>query len=286
MELSEATRLADTFITRAVFKLHSLPLRNHGQQVVAWGKTHGSHLPARQALEEMSAHLDRFAVWSEVDRAHGRSLHLTISALSVQAEAGRCPKLIEDRCGIYEARPLTCRTVPLHYSRPLSTLGAYLDGFVAMPDYRCAIGPEAPVVLRGETVADSKVAQARWEAAALAEADRAWKQEIGIRMRRPDAWVAGLPSYETVLAHHDAGAASSVSMLVVWRIARTLGLLTPAQFDDLCRRQSALLRAEITRVSNPANGELHAMLAEYDQEAAAARRAVLDPLVAARGSRR
>jgi Fe-S-cluster containining protein len=276
MELGEATALADKLATRAIFKLHSLPLYEHGKRARLWWKGQGGSLSARKALEETRQHLAHFSVRDDVDKARGISLHLTISALTMDREKGRCPALAENRCSIYQSRPLTCRTVPLHYSRPLSTLPAYLDHFVSRPDYLCSTSAEAAVVLQGDMVDDPSLLQARQDAIAMAEGDRNWKNEIVALMSDPDqARAVGLPSYETVLRNSDAGGASLVSMIAPWRVAKRVGILTPGQFDDVCLSQSRLLRTEIARCLDPGLlSSFQDMLAEYDVEAANSRKSL------------
>ena len=51
MELGEATALADKFITRLIFKLHTLPLDTKRGRAMAWWKRSGSALPVKEALE-------------------------------------------------------------------------------------------------------------------------------------------------------------------------------------------------------------------------------------------
>jgi Fe-S-cluster containining protein len=272
MELGEAAALAGTLVTRAIFKLHSLPLYEHGQGALLWWRSQGSRLPVRKALEEARRHLAHFSVRDDADKARGRSLHLTISALTMDREKGRCPALADNRCSIHPSRPLTCRTVPLHYSRPASTLPAYLDQFVSTPGYQCGTTGEAAAVLQGGVVSHPSLLQARQDAIAMAEADRGWKGEIVALMSSAEgARAAGLPSYETVLRNSDAGGASSVSMIAPWRVAKRIGALSAAQFEDVCRSQSRLLRAEIARRPERSDG-FRDMLAEYDAEAANSRR--------------
>ena len=87
-----------------------------------------------------------FSVRDEIDRGRKRSQHLTISAVSVHIEKEKCPALEADKCSIYGIRPLTCRTVPFHYSRPNSVLANYLDNFANTPGHLCKTTPDAPLV--------------------------------------------------------------------------------------------------------------------------------------------
>ncbi|MBX7200926.1 MAG: YkgJ family cysteine cluster protein [Rhodospirillaceae bacterium] len=242
MELSEATRLADVFITRLMFKLHSLPLDARSARVTLWAKREGSILPARKALAEARAWITRFSLHDETDAINERSLHLTLSALPVHGGPG-CPALAGDRCGIYARRPACCGTVPFHYSRAPSTLGAYLDAFVRTPGHACDTSKAAPKVLRGGALAGPALVQLRGDGVALAAADRPWKAAIAALVRSADAGRAGLPSYAEILRNAATGA-TTVPMLAAWRVARREGFMTVPAFEDVCRKQTMLLRAQ------------------------------------------
>ena len=222
MELGEATALADRFIVRLLFKLHSLP-------------------PGK-ASDEANRYVTYFS--AHEDRAEKRTLHLTISALPVHGETGGCPALNNSRCGIYDRRPLSCRTVPFHYSRSPAALAGYLDQFVKTPGYLCDTSPSAPVVLRSGKVTDPAVEMARAEALALAQTERDWKGAIVAVVKSPTADREGFPSYQDIVRNSDAGGATTVSMYAAWRIAVKAGLLTQSQFTDICEKQARLLRAE------------------------------------------
>ncbi|MHB1204095.1 MAG: YkgJ family cysteine cluster protein [Rhodospirillaceae bacterium] len=242
MELGEATALADRFIVRLLFKLHSVPP----------GKASGE---ADRYLAHFSAH---------EDREDKRTLHLTISALPFHHETDRCPALEDNRCGIYARRPLACRTVPFHYSRSPAALAGYLDRFVGTPGYLCDTSSTAPVVLRNGKVTDPAVEMARAEALALAQTEKEWKAAIVAAVKSPAADGEEFPRYRDIVRNSDAGGATTVSMHAAWRIAVKAGLLTQTQFDDICGKQAELLRGEIE------NGDAQAalfrdMLEDYER---------------------
>jgi len=268
MELGEATALAGTFITRVIFKIHSLPLYETGRRAALWRDAQKSELPTRQALAEMREHLARFSVRDETDRARGRSLHLTISAVAVDLESARCPAMRGNLCGIYNARPLTCRTVPLHYSHPLSALAGHLDEFVAKPGHACNVDGVAPAVLRDQTILDEAVRASRAAAYDIQVVDDAWKREIVTAMADAEtAAAAGLPTHEVVQRNSDRGVASAVSMLAAWRIARRLGVLSIDAFERVCGDQTRLITGALAGQWSPSiSGDLHAMLLEYEIE--------------------
>lgn len=268
MALSEAAELAGTFVTSMLFRVYSLPLAKNAKGVVRWSEAQASTLPASAALEEARRWLGHFSVRDKTDKARGRSLHLTISALTIDREKGRCPALSDNLCGVYAARPLTCRTVPMHYSRPPSVLGNYIDKFAAKPGYACDTSPNAPVVLDGQAIADASVQHAREEALKLAASERAWKTAIMSLMDDPvAALAAGLPTYDAVLRHSDAGSATSVSMLIAWRVAKNAGLMPSGEFEEICRKQATLLTVELSRGAGlDVTANMVAMLSDYEAE--------------------
>jgi Fe-S-cluster containining protein len=189
-----------------------------------------------------------------------------MSAMTIDRKDGRCPALIDKRCGIYELRPLSCRTVPLHFSKSLSLLAPTLDNFVRIPGYMCDTSTNAPVILDGGRILDPSIQQARDDALKLAEADRNWKKAILSLMDDANAaQAAGLPSYEQVLRNSDAGYGGSVSMLVAWRVARNVGIIPPRLFEEICDKQAALLRSAIERGAKlDLAARLVQMLSEYE----------------------
>lgn len=176
---------------------------------------------------------------------------------SVDTPLGPGPALIDTVCGIYERRPQTCRTVPLHYSRPTSTLVGYLDGFVATPGYACET-TDAPEILRGSEILSVEAREGREAALRIAQSDRDWKDAlVGLMQTGASAKAAGLPTFEDVLSNSDRGYASMVPIHVAWRAAAEAGLMTGSTFEDLIRKQIAL--AERAVASRP---DRHEALAE------------------------
>lgn len=250
MELSEATALADRFITSLIFKVQSLPISERSESAAAWWERQGSRIPLRPALEESRRHLGHFASRKRNDNRTGRQLFLTISAIVNDDGRGRCPALIGNLCGVYESRPLTCRTVPLHYSRPPSTLRSYLDDFTSTPGYLCDTSQTAPVILDRNTIMSQRLRQSRDEAIALAKAERAWKEQMLLVMDdAAQARAAELPIYDAILENSDNGYATILPMIVAWRVAVRQGLLSAEAFEDICRKQVRLIEAEIARPS-------------------------------------
>jgi Fe-S-cluster containining protein len=271
MELGEATALAGRFILSILFKAHSLPIGERADNAMHWWRNHESRIPLRPALEEQRKHLSQFASRRQAEKQRGRQILLTISATVDDDGQGRCPALgADDRCGIYEARPLTCRTVPMHYSRPRSTLRAYLDRFTATPGYRCDTTADAPIVLDGSRILEPSVERYREEAVDRAKADRAWKDRLLALMDdEAAARSAELPTYEAVLRNTDDGFATSLPMIVAWRVAERHGLLSREALKAACQGQATLIRAEIGRGPTATRvKELLAILAIYEAELA------------------
>jgi len=270
MELGEASALAGAFLLSLLFKVHSLPLDDRSDRAKRWWSAQGSRIPVRPALEEQRKHLGLFASRRQADRRRDRQIALTISATVDDDGRSSCPALRDDRCGIYDSRPLTCRTVPLHYSRPPSTLARYLDHFAGTEGYRCDTGADAPLILAGHRIVDDGIRAHRDEAVRLARADRAWKDRL-LALMDDDrlAAAAGLPSYEDVLRDSDHGYASQVPMVVAWRVAEREGMMSAEALGAACRGQAALIRAEVA-VGPPGDRlqELLGHLLVYERELA------------------
>jgi Fe-S-cluster containining protein len=268
MELTEATSLADAFITQIFFKMHSLPLYPQSRRAAQWSLRQRSSLPPAEALEEERNQLNNFAVCEKIDKSKGRSLHLTISALTIDREKGTCPALVDNLCSIYQSRPYSCRTVPMHYSRPASVLGGYLESFASSPQYRCDVSAGAPVVFDGRQITDASAEAARTEALALVRSEMRWKTAVAALMDdRRMALAAGLPTFDEVLRHSDAGNATLAPMLAAWRVARDIGVMSPETFRSVCQNQMALIKAELDR--GPAldvASRLFGLLSDYERE--------------------
>jgi len=248
MELSEATALADRFITSVIFKVHSLPINERSANAATWWRNQGSRIPLRPALEEERRHLSLFASRRRSERRCDRQIFLTISAAVEDDGRGHCPALAENLCSIYDARPLTCRTVPMHYSRPPSVLRDYLDRFASTPGYGCDVTQTAPTILDGNRIVDPTILRVRDEAIRIAKEERAWKEHMLLLMDDAEqARVAQLPTYDAVLTQSDNGYATLLPMIVAWRVAWKQGLLSTEMFQELCRKQASLIKAELAR---------------------------------------
>lgn len=266
MELGEATALADRFVMSVVFKAHSIPLNERSARAADWWREQRSRIPLRAAFQEKRRHLAAFASRRRSDRQNDREIYLTISATVDDYGGGCCPALSDGRCAIYEDRPLTCRTVPLHYSRPSSTLAAYLDTFAATPGYACDTAT-GPLILDGGAILALEIRDFRERAVETAKADRRWKEHMLAIMDDPQAAArCGLPTYEAILSNTDNGYATTLPMIVAWRVAEYRGLISSDELSALCGVQLALIRTEISRL--PSARDLRELIPVYEAGAA------------------
>lgn len=238
VELGEAAALADVFAWQVLFRLYSLP------RSVADYKADG--LP-REAVAarffETRKLLGAFAAYNfngkaQVDGAvQQRTFYLTISALAFDPMAANCPALNGTACSIYLRRPLTCRSVPLHYSRARAFAAEDIDRFVTTPGFACATDADAPIVIEEGVVIDPAIAASRTEALAQAQRDGPWKTALVAAMKRGDP---RLPSLAQVQQNAARGALT-VPMLSGWEIAAESGLLGIGDIDALKASQRLVL---------------------------------------------
>ena len=259
LELGEAAALADVFVLRLMLRIYSLP-RALSDYV--------SELPREQASAEFYESkrlLSQFAAASWPAKVtRGTAIvdyvqYLSLSVLPLELGIGTCPALGGDNCTIYPRRPLSCRSVPLHYSRPAAAAVRDLDAFVGTPGFRCETGPDAPIVIAGG-IADPAMLAARAEAAAQAKFDQRWKAAIVKAMK---SGKHGLPTQREVEANAARGALTA-SMLGPWCIAVAAGLLGEAEAARLHALQRGLIGQTMPASSSPAVlATLREMQAEY-----------------------
>jgi Fe-S-cluster containining protein len=255
VELSEAAALADVFVFRLMFRLYRLPGTPAGGSGAAFYER-------KRLLAAFAAR--KYAVKARQD---GKTVehvnYLTISALTLDTGAGACAALSGGRCTLYERRPLACRSLPFHYSRPEASAESDLEAFVATPGYACDTGAGAPVVLESGRIVDPQARQARGEALALAGRDRPWKEAI-LRRLKTDSRNDGLPSRREIEANAPFGV-TTTSMRVAWQIAAEAGLIGADECRALIATQAALIDRELAAANcAPATREtLSEMRAEH-----------------------
>lgn len=229
VELSEAAALADTFVFRLLVRLHPGNGNERLKQFAA-ARVPGSP-PA----------------------------YLTLSALTVDAGEGRCAALQGRLCAIHERRPLSCQSVPLHYSRSNGGLIEAFDRFVTVPEHDCDTSPDAPMLLSDGEAVDPAIADARRDAIVCAQADREWKKAIVDRMK--DGRDAGLPTIDEVRAHAATGALTT-SMRVAWQIAAERRWMTSDRLAEIITKQVSvidrMLDGKLSSVSRQTLGEMRA----------------------------
>jgi Fe-S-cluster containining protein len=263
LELGEAAELADVFVMRLMLRIYSVPRAL---------QDYTSNLPrdlARAEFYETKRLLTQFAAstWLAKVRRDGRIVeylqYLSLSVLPLDLGNRRCPALSGALCSIYDRRPLSCQSVPLHYSRPAATAARDLDAFTASPGFLCNTETDAPQVLVSGGIADPAMLAARATAIGQAKHDQSWKAAVVKAMK---AGSHGLPTPREVEAQAAHGALTA-SMLAAWR----LGPGNRAEADALLNRQCELIERELG--SNCVNGDtaatLREMLIEYRSDLAA-----------------
>jgi Fe-S-cluster containining protein len=262
VELSEAAALADVFVFRLMFRIHERPRAFAGY--LASGRSGSA-----DAFHESKRLLKVFAArkGSTKKRHGGKAVeydqYLMISALTVDTGSGTCSALNENRCSIYERRPLACRTAPLHYARAEASAGNCLDEFVRTPGYRCDTNESAPVVIDENRIVDPDVRRARVDALEVAGRDKNWHHAIVGRMRQKRWNDAGLPTLVQVECSA-AFAATTTSMRIAWQIAGEAGLMGVEDVAQLTAAQAAAIdRALAAPCAQEARQTLLEMQAEY-----------------------
>lgn len=238
VELGEAAALADVFVWQMLLRLYSLPrsIANFAAGGAPREQASAQFFESRKLLDTFAART--FHAKAMVDgKPQQRTFYLTISALAFDPVGAGCPALSGPTCSIHPRRPLTCRSVPLHYSRALAFAAEDLDRFTATPGYGCAIGADAPLVLVGGTVVDPQLAAARADAAAQSDRDAAWKAALVKAMKRGDPRVPTLAKIE----QNAARGALTAPMHGGWEIAAEAGLLEPGRLEHLKQQQHVAL---------------------------------------------
>lgn len=257
VELSEAAGLADTFVFRLMFRLYRQ----------SRSPERGSNDDARAFYEKkrlLSAHAAR-AYPGKATR-DGKTVehvnYLMISALAIDVRPGACAALSSSRCSIYDRRPLTCRTVPLHYSRGEAAAYRDFDTFVRTPGYRCDVSASAPILLDAGGIAAAGMREARAQALAMAKCDLPWKQAIVRAMKSADQ--SALPSLRDIGTNAPFGAMTT-SMRIAWQIGARAALFTQADVRTLVTVQLATIERELemSLASLEDRQTLEEMRAEY-----------------------
>lgn len=262
--LSEAAALSDIFVFRLMFRLYDLPRTLAGYLASSPGAA-GSGEEYYESKRLLAAFAAR--KYPAKRRQGGKIVdymrYVTVSALTLDAGAGACAALSGGRCGIYARRPLACRTVPLHYSRPEASAERDLTAFVGTAGYGCDTTAGAPVLLEGGRIVDPEARRARREAIDRAGHDRRWAEAI-LRRLKTGAGNGALPSLREIEADAPFGA-TTISMGVAWRIAAEAGVIGAEACRTLIAAQAAVIDRELasTRCASGARETLGEMRVEY-----------------------
>jgi Fe-S-cluster containining protein len=246
-----------------MFRVYSLP-----RTLAGWLATRTRGAQSPEAFYESKRLTAAFAVRRHPSRRRQGAKtvetieYLVISALTLDTGAGACSALAGGRCSLYERRPLACRTLPFHYSRPEASAERDLEAFVATAGYGCETGGGAPVVLSGGRIVDRQALGTRRAALELCEQERSWHAAL-LRAVRTGSEAASLPSLSEIEANAAFGA-TTTSMRVAWEIAAGLGLIDAGRCRSLVAAQAALIEREL--VAGTAAPDSLATLAEMRSE--------------------
>jgi len=263
--LSEASALSDIFVFRMMFRLYWLPQRVSDYRPPNEHRASSSaqFFEKKRLLNAFAARKYPVKVWRDGKRiAHTK--YLLVSALTLDTNPGACRALRDKQCGIYERRPLSCRSVPLHYSHAEVLAEAGLKAFVETPGYRCDTSETASVILEDGRIVAPEFKMARSEALAVAEDDRRWGEAIIRRMPTTPSAVASLPTLQEIESNAQLGVMTA-SMRVAWQIAAEIGMIRLEERDTLVERQLGLINQELAerRCSVDTRQTLSEMQAEY-----------------------
>jgi Fe-S-cluster containining protein len=265
VELSEAAGLTDIFVFRLMFRLYWLSHRESDFRPTSErpANTNVALFERKRLLSAFAARKYPVKLWHDGKRVE-YTKYLVISALTVDTIGGVCSALRGKLCGIHDRRPLSCRSVPIHYSRPEALAGSDLDTFVGTTGYECDTSDAAEIVLSNGLIVAPELRAARSEALAVAQRDRLWSEAIVRRMNGKPSSNLSLPTLQEIEANAQFGAMTT-SMRAAWQIAADAALIAPEECDGLIKRQLQTIRQELAlgRCSPEAIESLSAMELEY-----------------------
>lgn len=150
------------------------------------------------AFREQFDHLA--SMGAVVIRTRGVRIAMRLSVATVSSGAlWRCPMLADDnRCSIFDRRPLLCRAMPLDYWAPETRQHlrfADVQARVARGEFDCDTGPAADLLWDGAALAPGPYRDAYLEGVARSKED--WPV-LSVLRREMEAGNPGLPSLEQV----------------------------------------------------------------------------------------
>lgn len=249
VELSESLRLSDVFIFSLMFRSYELA-RSPGEYGQSFHGAQSSRIN-RRILSEQRNFLEKSASIKYRSTSHSSEKtrkvdkYIYISALTFDLGKGHCSAIRGNRCGIYERRPFSCRTVPFHYSMVDSVLQDNFDTFVARPGYECdTAGAESKVLQNGKLV-DKEFGASREAARAAMVRDAHWRMEIA---RRINAWSmseTAFPSRDQINQNARFGV-TTISILHAWKIGVEIGVIDEPDFRRMIEAQIRLISKTIS----------------------------------------
>lgn len=256
--------LSDQFILRLMFRLYRFP-KNASDRASL-----GLNYASKNAFLEQKRHVEHFAAHknSIKIKSSGKVVdcdqYLVISAMPLDIPLGNCAALRDGRCGIYESRPLSCRTVPAHYSRAEALAERDFDEFTQRSGYRCDTDLSSEIILDDGRIVKPDIVDARARAVDLAISDHAWNSAILERMTSNAEEQTSLPSLKQIQDNAQRGAMTT-SMRVAWQIARDSDLLDTTTYRKALHDQLRLIEKEIViaRASRDDLDTLAKMRVEY-----------------------
>lgn len=236
VELAETLDLSSDFVFWLCFSVSELPL-----SIKDWQREFGKRVPTqrdlaifnarRRSLEQRSA--IRFTSRSDVRHENKRvRKYIRISALAFDLEPGRCDKLINRECSLYNRRPHTCKTVPMSYHLPELELEHELDKFTGMEGFECDTSTSAEAVLQDSRIVSNRFALDRAAAQAKALKDESWHNEIAKRIAQRSDQTGELPSLDEI-KESSPWKVLLVPIDVAWQVGREIGII-----DEICYRHA------------------------------------------------
>ncbi len=265
VELSEAAALADVFVFRLMFRLYWLPHRLSDYRADGAANASAMFYERKRLLGAFAAR--KYSVKAYRDgKPVEFTKYLLLSALALDTSPGACSALSGKQCGIHDRRPLSCRSVPFHYSRPEALAETGLKAFVETAGYRCDTGETADVVLSDGRIVDPESKAARSEAIAVAKRDHRWSEGITRRMNGAPS-TSSLPTLQEIEANAQFGA-TTTSMRAAWQIAADIGLIVQPECERLIGLQLCLIDQELlaSRCREDVCETLRDMRAEYRRD--------------------
>ena len=250
VELTETLDLSGDFVFWLCFSLSELPL-----SIKEWTRTQRRHgadqrdlaafIAKRRLLDKQSPiqFTGRSGSWADAERVRK---YVRISALTVDLEFGRCSKLVNKQCSIYDRRPHTCRTVPFHYQVSDLELEPAFENFVGVEAFECDTSEHAPKILENGRLASERFAFERTVGRAAFGKEETWRNEIAQRVLRGTDPTGKLPSLQ------DIKGSSCLNVLLVpiclaWQVGRDIGVLDEKLYRRSIERQVSLIEALLSR---------------------------------------